>query len=136
MMRPFGSPPIRLIPRAVRATVGLPLVFNSSEGRVAGYSLNVSESGILGSFQDVLEVWLSGQLTICVPEHPIYVETRIVRVEGKEAAMSFLKLSELDRTRLRRHVEAAATAEDVAAALAAPVGPSAVPDVPDPTSGE
>jgi hypothetical protein len=97
-----------LISRAERVGLDLALVFASSEGQVVGRSVNVSESGILGIFQEPLDIWLIGQLTIVTPDYGrIVVEARIVRVDGHDAAMSFLRLSPTDRAFLHKVIEAA-----------------------------
>lgn len=106
---------IGLIPRAARISVKFPLVFSSSEGRVAGRSLNVSESGALGTFQQPLDVWLSGQLSIGLPSRTILVQTRVVRADGREAAFSFINLDEDDRLALRAVLGSTGMVDDGAA---------------------
>ena len=77
------------VDRADRIPLRIPVVFTSSDGKVRGTSVDISESGLLATFDQPLEVWISGQLSILVPEHPIFIETRIARVEGNTVAMSF-----------------------------------------------
>jgi len=102
-----------LIPRAARASLKLALVFKYAEGEVRGHTVNLSESGVLGSFQEVMEVWLNGQLSILVPDRrPIVVETRIVRVDGCTAAMSLMNLTAYDKTKLQSLVDAADEKDD------------------------
>jgi hypothetical protein len=89
MVQRAGSQSMGLIARAARHSINLPVVFTSTEGRVCGRSLDISESGILATFDRPLDVWLTGQLSLLVPDQPIRLETRVVRIDHLTAAMSF-----------------------------------------------
>jgi hypothetical protein len=93
--------------RADRIPLELPIAFTYSEGKIRGKSLNISESGILATFDRQLDVWLTGQLSILLPEHPIFVETRIARVDGKIVAMSFRNMRPRDRLIIQTLLKAA-----------------------------
>lgn len=109
-----NSPEIGLIDRAVRVSIRVPLVFTYAEGRVAGHSVNLSASGILGTFQESLEVWLTGQISIMIPDmRPIVAQTRIVRANGCSAAMSLMNMDAYDRVKLQTLIETAARAENL-----------------------
>ncbi|MES2392110.1 MAG: PilZ domain-containing protein [Acidobacteriota bacterium] len=85
-----------LIPRAARIPLTIPVVFACAEGRVKGRSIDISESGILATFERPLDIWITGHLSILVPEHPIFLDARIARVESHTAAMSFRTMTARD----------------------------------------
>ncbi len=93
------------IDRADRVPVRIPVFFRSAESNVPGHSINLSKSGILASFARPLDIWITGQLSILIPGHSIYVETRVARVEGCTAAMSFRNMSARDLQIIETFVE-------------------------------
>jgi hypothetical protein len=108
MFNTQNSQQIGLNPRAERVALRMPIVFLSSEGRVAGHSADVSISGLLGTFQQPLDVWLTGQLSLVTPQgRSILIRSRIVRVDGYRAALSFATLSAHERATLLVAIEAA-----------------------------
>ncbi len=75
--------------RAPRLDLSFPLVFTAADGEVAGHCLNLSESGLLGIFDQPLELWTEGSLLLHFGDDQLVIGARIARMDGNEAGLSF-----------------------------------------------
>jgi hypothetical protein len=91
--------------RAPRFNFQTPVVFRFTDGMAKGHSENISESGMLAVFDRTLNVWLAGQLSAALGEWRINIEARVVRVDGRTAALTFVNISARNRTILRKVIE-------------------------------
>jgi hypothetical protein len=65
----------------------------------------MSESGMLVVLDRIADVCLTGQLLAEFGEWHVNIEARIVRVEGRTAALAFVNISEKNRTIIREVIE-------------------------------
>jgi hypothetical protein len=96
-----------ITPRAPRFDLKVPLVLYLRDRIASGHSVNVSESGMLATFDRRLEAWLTGHLCVVAGEWHLAIDVRIVRVEGRVAAMAFEIANEGDRATIRKLIECA-----------------------------
>ena len=88
-------------PRAPRLDLSLPLRFTSADGVVEGNCLNVSESGLLGSFARPLDLWMDGSLLLQFGEERTVLRARVARAMGHEAGMAFVYQDDREREAIR-----------------------------------
>jgi hypothetical protein len=93
-----GSAADGFIPRTPRSSLRIPVTFDLDGGIAKGHSIDISESGVLAVFNQHLDVWVIGQLSLLVGERPITIEARVARVNGLTAALSFRSMNVTDRT--------------------------------------
>jgi hypothetical protein len=93
------------IDRAPRLTLKTNVVFDCAEGRVKGRTVNISESGMLAVFDQPLDVWLPGRILGIVGDWYLDVRVRVVRVDGRTAALAFEGLTENGRAAIQKLVE-------------------------------
>jgi hypothetical protein len=86
-----------LAARAPRVSLRIPVLFYFAGASAKGQSVDISESGILAVFDQRLDNWLTGQLSIMVGEGHISVEARVSRVDGRAAALIFRGMSDKNR---------------------------------------
>lgn len=91
--------------RAPRFNIKTPVVFHHAEGKVTGHSVDMSESGMLGSFDQRLNAWLTGRLTATVGEWHIDIGVRVIRVQEHMAAFAFQTLSETSLIAIQKIIE-------------------------------
>jgi hypothetical protein len=87
--------------RASRVRLKTPVMFDFPGGRAWGESIDISESGILAVFTQMLDIWLIGRLSILVGEQPIDIEARVARVDGRTAGLSFRQASDKQHAIIR-----------------------------------
>jgi hypothetical protein len=97
-------------PRAPRFDIKVPLVLYLRDRIASGHSINVSESGMLATFNRRLDPWAAGHLCAVAGELHLAIDVHVVRVEGRAAAMAFEVGSEGDRATIRRLIEYAGPA--------------------------
>jgi hypothetical protein len=93
------------IDRAPRLPLKTTVFFDYAEGRVKGRTVNISESGMLAVFDRHLDVWLPGRIVAVVGEWYLDVRVRVVRVDGRTAALTFEGLTESSRAAIQKLVE-------------------------------
>jgi hypothetical protein len=81
--------------------MGLRVVFRFAEGAARGRSIDISESGLLATFDRDLDVWLNGWLAITDGEQVVRLQVRVARVNGRAAALSFHRMSAKDLAIIR-----------------------------------
>jgi hypothetical protein len=91
--------------RAPRIDLRTPIVFRFADGIAKGHSQNISESGLLVVFDRSLDVWLTGQLSVGFGEWHVNIEARVVRVDGPAVALTFVNISDKNRTIIRKVIE-------------------------------
>jgi len=87
--------------RARRVRLNLPVVFDYTGGRATGKTVDISESGILVDFDQIMDIWTVGDLSIEGEEWNLQINARIARVNGRQAAFAFRGLNSDDREMLR-----------------------------------
>ena len=88
--------------RSARWDLNLPIRLFSTEGMVGGHCINVSESGLLGTFDRPVTVWVTGELTAFVGDRSISIRVRVVRLDGRDVALTFHPTGDEDRLAIRR----------------------------------
>ena len=76
--------------RAPRLNLSFPLEFHSDDGVIAGSCLNISESGLMAAFPQVLDLWSSGELHLHLGEDACTVPARVARIIDSDAGFTFL----------------------------------------------
>jgi hypothetical protein len=94
-----------LTPRAPRLSLKVPVVFRFAEGITKGRSVDISESGLLATFDRRLDIWIIGQLSILVGESNVVVEARVARVNWHDAALAFRSMSGNDRKTIQNLIK-------------------------------
>jgi hypothetical protein len=75
--------------RARRVHLDLRVSFEYPDGVAAGHAIDLSESGILVEFNQVMEVWTTGKLSIIGQLWHLHIDARVARVNGHQAAFAF-----------------------------------------------
>ena len=75
--------------RARRVQLYLQVVFEHAGGTAEGKAIDISESGILVEFDQVMDVWTTGELSILGQLWHLHIEARVARVDGRQAAFAF-----------------------------------------------
>ncbi len=76
--------------RAPRLDLSFPLEFRCGGATfMVGHCLNLSESGLLGVFDDELELWTKGELVLRFGTRACAVPARVARTEDREAGLAF-----------------------------------------------
>jgi len=95
--------PIRIgfIGRARRVHLNIPVVFEHAGGTAAGKTVDISESGILVEFDEIMDLWTTGDLSLEGDEWQLQISARVARVNGRQAAFAFrgMDSSELELVR-------------------------------------
>jgi hypothetical protein len=68
-----------------------------SNGIARGHSINLSESGMLVTLDRRVDAWDTGRLSTAAGEWHFSIDVRIVRVEGRQAALTYKNVSENER---------------------------------------
>ena len=84
--------------RPTRFSLDLPVSFLADGRTYDGQSVNVSESGLLATFDQLPEVWTDGQLFLEAGEHYLDISARVARVQGNDVAFTFSIATVSDRT--------------------------------------
>jgi hypothetical protein len=83
--------------RERRVHLNLPVTFEYPGGTAAGQAIDISESGILVDFDQAMEVWTTGDLSVIGQLWHLHIEARVARVNGHQAAFAFRGISSRDR---------------------------------------
>jgi hypothetical protein len=75
--------------RARRVHINLRVSFDYPDGQAEGQAVDISESGILVEFNQVMEIWTTGKLSIIGQLWHLHIDARIARVKGHQAAFAF-----------------------------------------------
>jgi PilZ domain len=105
----FGNAPAAdgFTPRAPRSGLRIPLTFHFDGGIAKGHSIDISESGVLAVFDQHLDVWVNGQLSLLVHGRPITIEARVARVDGLTAALPFRSMNVTNLTLVQNLIKQA-----------------------------
>jgi len=89
------------IGRARRVHLNIPVVFEHAGGTAAGKTVDISESGILVEFDEIMDLWTTGDLSLEGDEWQLQISARVARVNGRQAAFAFrgMDSSELELVR-------------------------------------
>ncbi len=87
--------------RATRFLLDIPVSLIEDGSERIGQCINVSESGVLATFDQPPELWTDGQLAFQAGEHYLSIKARVARVHGRQAAFAFLIHNENDRATIK-----------------------------------
>ena len=94
--------------RAPRLDLSFPLVFTSAEGVFAGHCLNLSDSGLLATFDRPVELWTQGSLLLHFGDDEVRLQARIARTHENEAGLAFFYSNDSERHAIQAAVRFAA----------------------------
>ena len=83
--------------RATRFLLDVPVSLIEDGTERVGQCVNVSESGLLATFDQPPELWTDAQLTLQAGEHHLSIKARVARVQDRQAAFAFAIHNENDR---------------------------------------
>lgn len=83
--------------RARRIEARFRVSFAVDGAEISGNCMNISESGLLGSFSEALELWSEGELTVHFGEGALGIKARVARAMDTEAGLVFLSERAADR---------------------------------------
>jgi hypothetical protein len=106
----MGSDAKVLAPRAPRFDFRTPVVLFLPQGIMKGYSVNVSESGMLAKFDRPVDIWAEGRLSADVGEWNLSINIRVARIEGRETGLSYHIANEGDHKTIQKLIEFATLA--------------------------
>ena len=89
--------PAAYSPRATRFLLDVPISLIEDGSERIGQGINVSESGLLATFDQPPELWTDGQLLLQAGEHHLSIKARVARVQGRQAGFAFLINNDNDR---------------------------------------
>ncbi|MGD0796347.1 MAG: PilZ domain-containing protein [Acidobacteriaceae bacterium] len=102
----MGSDIREFVVRAARFDFRTPIIIYMPNGIARGHSVNLSESGMLVTLDRRVDVWDTGRLsTAATGERYFSVDVRVVRVEGRLAALTYKNVSESERATIQRVIE-------------------------------
>jgi hypothetical protein len=87
--------------RACRARLNVPVVFEYAGGTATGQTVDISESGILVDFDQIMDIWTTGDLSVEGEKWDLQISARVARVDGRQAAFAFRGMTSSDRERVR-----------------------------------
>jgi len=87
--------------RARRVRLNLPVVFEYAGGTATGKTVDISESGILVEFDQIMDLWTTGDLSLEDEEWHLQINARVARVNGRQAAFAFRSMNSSDRELVR-----------------------------------
>ncbi len=87
--------------RAARLNLSFPLQFRSEDGAVPGHCLNLSESGLLGVFENPLDLWSRGEILLQFGNTAGWLLAKVARVADNEAGLAFAFRGEAERDLVR-----------------------------------
>jgi len=87
--------------RACRARLNVPVVFDYPGGTATGKTVDISESGILVDFDQIMDIWTTGDLSVEGEEWHLQISARVARVNGRQAAFAFRGMSSSDQEMVR-----------------------------------
>lgn len=93
--------------RAPRLDFSFPLEFRSEGERFSGRCLNVSESGLLAIFDQLLDLWARGELSLNYGTGTCVVPARVARVGEREVGFAFAVQTLAQREAVRAMLEVA-----------------------------
>jgi hypothetical protein len=99
--------PSEFISRSARFELRVNLSFQSGGEVWDGYTLNVSESGLLANFFEPLSIWQVGDLEIDLNGETLYIRARVAREEGRRYGLAFQVHDDSDRRTIRILLEGA-----------------------------
>ncbi|MGI4853941.1 MAG: PilZ domain-containing protein [Janthinobacterium lividum] len=101
--------------RAQRVDLSFPLCFTGEDGvERKGNCLNISESGIMASFAEELDLWTTGLLHLSFALSVMVVHARVARCAERDAGLAFQFQNEGERAAMRDFVQAAAAQSTLA----------------------
>jgi hypothetical protein len=101
----MGAEAIDFIPRATRYGLNVPVMLYLPDDIASGRTINISETGILATFDRSLDPWATGRLCAEVRRSYLSIEVRVVRVEGRQTGMTFHIVTEGDHAAIRELIE-------------------------------
>ena len=87
--------------RKDRLDLSFPVEFFVDGECVRGHCLNLSESGLLATFDPLLDLWTAEDIHLLTPEGTCTERARVARVQERAAKLSFCFRGEGERLRVR-----------------------------------
>ena len=93
------------IPRSKRFRLEVPISFTMDAVTFEGQCLNVSNSGLLATFEKAPEIWNDGLLLLEAGDHYLSINARVARIQERNVGFAFLIETENDRAAVSILVE-------------------------------
>jgi hypothetical protein len=90
-------------PLDARMDMDVPVILYLHDRIASGHTVNVSDSGMLATFDRRLDPWATGRLCVVTEKSHLSIQVRIVRVDGSLAGMSFV--SDSDHADIQQLIE-------------------------------
>ena len=103
-------------PRSSRFKLEIPTSFTVNESLHRGRCVNVSECGLLATFEELPELWAVGRLLLEAGDHYLSIHARVARIDRKEAGSAFLIETANDRAAISILIHSVSEHPDPAAA--------------------
>jgi hypothetical protein len=103
------SVPAGFVNRAQRVNLKFPVVFDHDTGKTTGHTVDISESGLLVDFDEVMDVWTTGDLSIVGKGWHLQIKVRVARVHGQQAAFAFRNMDPHDLVIIRNLIATRST---------------------------
>lgn len=87
--------------RAARLSFKFSISFHADGQIVVGESVDLSESGILVKFDEIIEAWIIGELIIQTEKDIFVIRARVARVDGSQAGLVFRPETEAEHEAVR-----------------------------------
>ena len=83
--------------RPTRFDLRSPISFIVGDLELTGHCVNVSETGLLVTFDQPIELWISGEILLVAGDYYLNIKARVARTQGLDSGMSFLIETDNDR---------------------------------------
>lgn len=83
--------------RSTRFRLDVPISFAGESGTQEGQCLDVSDSGLLATFDNLPDLWTVGLLVLEAGEHYLSINARVARIEARSVGFAFLIDCDNDR---------------------------------------
>lgn len=98
--------PVANQPRATRFPLDAAVSFVVDGSRHEGRCINVSESGLLATFDHPPDVWLDGKVELEAGGYYLTIPVRVARMDGNDVGFAFRLNTENDRAAIRILIDA------------------------------
>lgn len=82
---------------SIRFKLVVSLSFKTPDGTIAGHTIDVSQSGLLAKFNEPVELWVVGEISLTVGEYYLEIKARVARTLEDGCGLSFLIEDHNDR---------------------------------------
>ncbi len=103
-----------LASRPARFDLNVPLSFRTEDAVEEGHCINVSATGMLAVFNQPVELFTEGELSLLVGEYFVTIRARVARVQNGDHGLAFQIDNENDRLTVQILVDFAAASHQPA----------------------